>query len=97
MGIYFYLLLVNCVLEKLKCIMWEEFEKIGVVEMLMFVILLVEFWEELGCYEIYGLNLYCFKDCNDWKMIFGLIYEEIFIDLMCNEINLYKKLFLNFY
>lgn len=45
--------------------MWEEFEKIGVVEMLMFVILLVEFWEELGCYEIYGLNLYCFKDCND--------------------------------
>lgn len=77
--------------------MWEEFEKIDVVEMLMFVLLFVEFWKELGCYEIYGFNLYCLKDCNDCDYILGLMYEEIFIELICDEINFYKWLFLNLY
>ncbi|MCG4308278.1 proline--tRNA ligase, partial [Enterococcus lactis] len=68
-GIYSYLPLANRVLEKLKRIMREEFEKIGAVEMLMPAILPAELWEESGRYETYGPNLYRFKDRNDRKMI----------------------------
>ncbi len=66
-GIYSYLPLANRVLEKLKRIMREEFEKIGAVEMLMPAILPAELWEESGRYETYGPNLYRFKDRNDRK------------------------------
>ncbi|MDQ8439972.1 proline--tRNA ligase [Enterococcus faecium] len=96
-GIYSYLPLANRVLEKLKRIMREEFEKIGAVEMLMPAILPAELWEESGRYETYGPNLYRFKDRNDRKMILGPTHEETFTDLMRNEINSYKKLPLNLY
>ncbi len=46
-GIYSYLPLANRVLEKLKTIMREEFEKIGAVEMLMPALLPAELWKNL--------------------------------------------------
>ena len=96
-GIYSYLPLAHRVLDKLKRIMREAFEKIGAVEMLMPAILPAELWEESGRYETYGPNLYRFKDRNDRKMILGPTHEETFTDLMRNEINSYKKLPLNLY
>ncbi|MGM0157536.1 proline-tRNA ligase [Enterococcus sp. AZ191] len=96
-GIYSYLPLANRVLEKLKAIMREEFEKIGAVEMLMPAILPAELWEESGRYETYGPNLYRLNDRNDRKMILGPTHEETFTDLIRNEINSYKKLPLNLY
>ena len=64
-GIYSYLPLANRVLEKLKTIMREEFEKIDAVEMLMPALLPAELWKESGRYETYGPNLYRLKDRND--------------------------------
>jgi prolyl-tRNA synthetase len=96
-GIYSYLPLANRVLEKLKTIMREEFEKIGAVEMLMPALLPAELWEESGRYETYGPNLYRLKDRNDRKMILGPTHEETFTELIHNEINSYKKLPLNLY
>jgi prolyl-tRNA synthetase len=96
-GIYSYLPLANRVLEKLKTIMREEFEKIGAVEMLMPAILPAELWKESGRYETYGPNLYRFKDRNDRDMILGPTHEETFTELIRDEISSYKKLPLNLY
>lgn len=96
-GIYSYLPLANRVLEKLKTIMREEFEKIGAVEMLMPAILPAELWQESGRYETYGPNLYRLNDRNDRQMILGPTHEETFTELMRDEVNSYKKLPLNLY
>ncbi|EPH95133.1 proline--tRNA ligase [Enterococcus faecalis 13-SD-W-01] len=96
-GIYSYLPLANRVLEKLKTIMREEFEKIGAVEMLMPAILPAELWKESGRYETYGPNLYRLKDRNDRDMILGPTHEETFTELIRDEISSYKKLPLNLY
>ncbi|MBO0461863.1 MULTISPECIES: proline--tRNA ligase [unclassified Enterococcus] len=96
-GIYSYLPLANRVLEKLKTIMREEFEKIGAVEMLMPALLPAELWQESGRYETYGPNLYRLKDRNDRQMILGPTHEETFTELIRDEVNSYKKLPLNLY
>ncbi len=96
-GIYSYLPLANRVLEKLKTIMREEFEKIGAVEMFMPAILPAELWQESGRYETYGPNLYRLNDRNDRQMILGPTHEETFTELIRDEVNSYKKLPLNLY
>ena len=79
-GIYSYLPLANRVLEKLKTIMREEFEKIDAVEMLMPALLPAELWKESGRYETYGPNLYRLKDRNDRDYILGPTHEETFTE-----------------
>ena len=96
-GIYSYLPLANRVLEKLKTIMREEFEKIDAVEMLMPALLPAELWKESGRYETYGPNLYRLKDRNDRDYILGPTHEETFTELIRDEINSYKRLPLNLY
>lgn len=96
-GIYSYLPLANRVLEKLKKIMREEFEKIGAVEMLMPALLPAELWKESGRYETYGPNLYRLKDRNDRDYLLGPTHEETFTELIRDEINSYKRLPLNLY
>ncbi len=96
-GIYSYLPLANRVLEKLKKIMREEFDKIDAVEMLMPALLPAELWKESGRYETYGPNLYRLKDRNDRDLILGPTHEETFTELIRNEINSYKRLPLNLY
>lgn len=96
-GIYSYLPLANRVLEKLKTIMREEFEKIGAVEMLMPALLPAELWKESGRYETYGPNLYRLKDRNERDYLLGPTHEETFTELIKNEVNSYKKLPLNLY
>ncbi|MFV0559766.1 MAG: proline--tRNA ligase [Enterococcus sp.] len=96
-GIYSYLPLANRVLEKLKTIMREEFDKIGAVEMLMPALLPAELWKESGRYETYGPDLYRLKDRGSRDMILGPTHEETFTELIRNEVNSYKRLPLNLY
>lgn len=96
-GIYSYLPLANRVLEKLKKIIREEFEKIDAVEMLMPALLPAELWKESGRYETYGPNLYRLKDRNDREYLLGPTHEETFTELIRNEVNSYKRLPLNLY
>ncbi|MHC5227496.1 proline--tRNA ligase [Enterococcus sp. LJL99] len=96
-GIYSYLPLANRVLEKLKKIMREEFEKIDAVEMLMPMLLPAELWKESGRYETYGPNLYRLKDRNGRDYILGPTHEETFTELIRDEVNSYKRLPLNLF
>lgn len=58
--------------------------------MLVLVFFSVELWCELGCYEIYGEDFYKLKNCEKLDFILGLIYEEIFIVIVCDFVKFYK-------
>lgn len=96
-GLYSYLPLANRVIEKLKTIMREEFEKIDAIEMLMPALLPSELWKESGRYDSYGPNLYHLTDRNEREYILGPTHEETFTELIKNEINSYKRLPLSLY
>lgn len=39
----------------------------------------------------------CMKDCNVCEFVLGVIYEEVIMDFVCDEVKLYKKLLLILY
>ncbi|ALV21154.1 proline--tRNA ligase [Carnobacterium antarcticum] len=96
-GVYSYLPLANRVLEKIKTIIREEFEKIDAVEMLMPSLLPRELWEESGRYETYGEDLIKLKDRHGREFLLGPTHEEAFTTLIRDEINSYKRLPLSLY
>lgn len=96
-GVYSYLPLASRVLEKLKAIMREEFDKIGAIEMLMPALLPAELWKESGRYETYGPNLYRLKDRNARDYVLGPTHEEAFTELIRDEVRSYKRLPLSLY
>ncbi|MDR0298641.1 MAG: proline--tRNA ligase [Streptococcaceae bacterium] len=96
-GIYAYLPLANRVLEKLKTIMREEFDKIGAVEFLAPALLTADLWKESGRYETYGEDLYKLKNRDNSDFILGPTHEETVTALVRNEITSYKKLPMSIY
>lgn len=96
-GIYAYLPLAHRVLEKLKTIMREEFEKIGAIELLAPALLTAELWRESGRYATYGDDLYKLKNRDASDFILGPTHEETMTALIRDEITSYKKLPLNVY
>ena len=96
-GVYAYLPLANSVLEKLKNIMREEFDKIGAVELLAPTLLTADLWKESGRYDTYGEDLYKLKNRDASDFILGPTHEETMTSLVRDEITSYKKLPLNVY
>lgn len=96
-GIYMYLPLAHRVIEKIKKIIREEFEKINAVEMTMPILLPKELWKESGRYDSYGDALYRLEDRKQREYILSPTHEEIFTELVRNEIFSYKDLPLNLY
>lgn len=96
-GVYSYLPLANRVLEKIKTIIREEFEKIDAVEMLMPSLLPRELWEESGRYETYGDDLMKLSDRHGRDYLLGPTHEEAFTALIRDEIASYKRLPLSLY
>ena len=93
-GVYTYLPLANRVIQKIKTIMREEFEKIGASEMLMPVLLPADLWKESGRYETYGPDLMTMKDRHDRDFILGPTHEETFASLIRDEVKSYKIAFI---
>lgn len=96
-GVYTYLPLAHRVLEKLKTIIREEFDKIDGSEMLLPALLPADLWKESGRYETYGEDLVKLKDRHERDFILGPTHEETFTSLIRDEIKSYKKLPLNLY
>ena len=96
-GVYSYLPLANCVIEKAKKIMREEFDKIGAVEMLAPALLSADLWRESGRYETYGEDLYKLKNREKSDFILGPTHEETFTAIVRDSVKSYKQLPLNLY
>lgn len=96
-GVYSYLPLANRIIEKIKEIIRDEFEKIDASEMLLPALLPADLWRESGRYETYGEDLVKLKDRHERDFILGPTHEETFTALIRDEIKSYKKLPLNLY
>lgn len=96
-GVYSYLPLANRVIEKVKKIMREEFEKIGAVEMLAPALLSADLWRESGRYDTYGEDLYKLKNHEGSDFILGPTHEETFTAIVRDSVKSYKQLPLNLY
>ena len=96
-GVYSYLPLANRVIEKVKKIMREEFEKIGAVEMLAPALLSADLWRESGRYDTYGEDLYKLKNREGSDFILGPTHEETFTAIIRDSVKSYKQLPLNLY
>ena len=96
-GIYSYLPLANRVIEKIKRIMRQEFEKIDAVEFLAPALLSADIWRESGRYDTYGDDLYKLKNREGSDFILGPTHEETVTLLARDAIQSYKQLPLNIY
>ena len=96
-GVYNYLPLGVRTLRKIENIIRQEMDKSGAQEILSSAIQPKELWEESGRWYKYGPELMRFKDRHDRDFCLGPTHEEIFTDLVRNEVKSYKTLPINLY
>ena len=96
-GVYNYLPLGLRVLNKVEGVIREEMENAGSLEILSSALQPKELWEESGRWQKYGPELMRFKDRHERDFCLGPTHEEIFTDLVRNEIKSKKNLPLNIY
>ena len=96
-GVYNYLPLGLRVLKKIENVIREEMDESGAQEILSSAIQPKELWEESGRWSKYGPELMRFKDRHNREFCLGPTHEEIFTDLVKNEIKSYKTLPINLY
>lgn len=96
-GVYSYLPLGLRTLNKVENIIREEMDKSGALEILSSAIQPKELWEESGRWYKYGPELMRFKDRHDREFCLGPTHEEIFTNLVRNEVKSKKSLPINLY
>lgn len=96
-GVYNYLPLGLRTLHKIENIIREEMDEAGALEILSSALQPKELWEESGRWQKYGPELMRFKDRNDRDFCLGPTHEEIFTDLIRNELKSRKNLPINIY
>ncbi len=96
-GVYNYLPLGLRTLKKIENIIREEMDESGAQEILSSAIQPKELWEASGRWSKYGPELIRFKDRHAREFCLGPTHEEIFTDLVRNEIKSYKALPINLY
>ena len=96
-GVYNYLPLGLRTLNKVEKVIREEMDASGAQEILSSAIQPKELWEESGRWQKYGPELMRFKDRHDRDFCLGPTHEEIFTDLIRNEVKSRKNLPLNIY
>lgn len=96
-GVYNYLPLGLRVLNKVEKIIIEEMDESGALQILSSAIQPKELWEESGRWYKYGPELMRLKDRHDREFCLGPTHEEIFTDLVRNEIKSKKNLPINIY
>ena len=96
-GVYNYLPLGLRTLRKIENIIREEMDESGAQEILSSAVQPKELWEESGRWSKYGPELMRFKDRHDREFCLGPTHEEIFTNLVKNEVKSYKTLPINLY
>lgn len=96
-GVYNYLPLGKRVLNKIENIIRNNMDNAGSLEILSSAVQPKELWESSGRWSKYGPELMRFKDRHDRDFCLGPTHEEVFTDLIKNEIKSYKNLPLNIY
>jgi prolyl-tRNA synthetase len=96
-GIYGYMPMGYRVIRKIEQIIREEMNKKGAQELLMSAVQPAELWMESGRWSAFGPEMFRLKDRNEREFCLGPTHEEIFTDLIRDEVKSYKDLPLNLY
>lgn len=96
-GVYAYLPLAFRVMEKIKRIIRRELQALGAQEMAMPHLLPGDLWEQTGRLTSWGEQLYHVQDRNERLQLLGATNEEVFTQLIADEINSYKRLPINLF
>lgn len=96
-GVYGFLPLGLRSVKKIENIVREEMDVKGGQEILMSAIQPAELWIESGRWTAYGPELWRLKDRNGRDFCLGPTHEEIFTDIVRNDVSSYRQLPLNLY
>lgn len=96
-GVYNYLPLGLRTLNKIENIIIDEMDRAGALQILSSAIQPKKLWEASGRWQKYGPELMRFKDRHNREFCLGPTHEEIFTDLVKNEIKSRKNLPINLY
>ncbi|MBE3593267.1 MAG: proline--tRNA ligase [Thermoanaerobacter sp.] len=91
-GVYIYLPLGQRVLRKVEQIVREEMDRAGSQEVLMSALIPAELLKESGRWDVFGPEMFKLKDRNERDFCLGPTHEEVFTDLIRNEVKSYRQL-----
>jgi len=91
-GIYSWLPLGLRVLKKVECIVREEQDRTGALEILMPTVQPAELWRESGRYDDYGKEMLRVRDRHDREMLYGPTNEEQVTEIVRASIKSYRDL-----
>ena len=91
-GIYNQLPLGMRVQSKIENIIREEMEKIDYQEMLCSALIPSELWQESGRWSRRGAEIFKLEDRRGREYCLGPTHEEVFTDIIRQEVNSYKEL-----
>lgn len=96
-GLYSFLPLGFKVLNKVIHIIRSEMDNSGAQEFLQPILIPKELWEESGRFAALGDLMMKLKDRGGREVILGPTHEEVFTDIVRNELRSYKELPFNLY
>src|SRR5262249_13617029 len=96
-GIYDYLPLSLKVIRKIEAIVREEMDRAGAQELLLPIACPAELWQESGRWQVYGKELFRFKDRHERDFCLGPTHEEVITDLVRRVVRSYRELPFNLY
>src|SRR5256886_1051235 len=96
-GLYSWLPMGLRTLRKVECIIREEMNRAGALELVMPVIQPAELWQESGRWREYGPELLRIKDRHQRDFVAGPTHEEVITDIARRELKSYRQLPVNFY
>ena len=96
-GVYGYMPMGYRSLRKIQSIVREEMDKAGAQEILMSALCPAELWQESGRWNAYGPEMFRLKDRNARDFCLGPTAEEIFTDIVRNDVDSYRQMPMNLY
>ncbi|MCG8482296.1 MAG: proline--tRNA ligase [Clostridia bacterium] len=96
-GVYGFMPMGYKVLKKIEQIVREEMDAKGAQEIFMSAIQPAELWQESGRWYDFGPEMFRLKDRHDREFCLGPTHEEIFTDIIRDEVNSHRQLPLNLY
>lgn len=96
-GVYGFMPLGFRSVRKIEEIVRQEMDIKGGQEIHMSAIQPAELWKESGRWSAFGPEMWRLKDRNEREFCLGPTHEEIFTDIIRNEVNSYRQLPVNLY
>ena len=96
-GVYAFMPLGYRTLRKIENIVREEMDAAGAQEVLMSALQPAELWQESGRWYAYGPEMMRLKDRNQREFCLGPTHEEVFTDIVRQQVSSYRQLPLNLY